>query len=91
MEKYVITDKFVNFSIGDVLGLTDKQYESRQHLLKKLKDGKYYVSQTVQFKCGEIIGLEKEPAKEMLSKLNPCEVKPVPQPIKEKKKDDVKG
>lgn len=93
MEKYVITDKFVNFSIGDVLGLTDKQYESRQHLLKKLKDGKYYVSQTVQFKCGEIVGLEKAPAKEMLSKITSCEAKPVPPPqsLKEKKKDDAKG
>lgn len=90
MEKYVITDRYVNFGISEVLGLTDKQYESRQHLLKKLKDGKYQVLQTVQFKRGEVVELEKKPAKEMLSKLNPCEVKPAPQPVKEKKKDDVK-
>lgn len=75
MEKYTVTDKFVNFGIGDVLELTDKQYDSRQHHLKKLKDGKYYVSQPVQFKRGEIVGLAKEPVKEMLSKLSPCEPK----------------
>lgn len=90
MEKYVITDKFVNFGISEILELTDKQYESRQHLLKKLKDGKYQVSQTVQFKRGEIVGLEKKPSKEMLSRLNPCEITNSTHVTKEAKKHDAK-
>ena len=84
MEKYTVTDRFINFGISEILELTEKQYESRKHLLKKLQGNKYEVLQTVQFKRGEVVGLEKEPDKSLKSKLNPCEVK------KEKKKDDVK-
>ena len=84
MEKYTVTDKFVNFGISEILELTEKQYESRKHLLKKLKDNKYRVEQNVQFKHGEIVGLETEPDKALNTNLSPCEVK------KEKKKDDVK-
>lgn len=85
MEKYVVTDKFINFGISEILELTEKQYESRKHLLKKLQGNQYEVLQTVQFKHGEVIGLAKEPDKALKTRLNPCEVK------KEKKKDDVKG
>ena len=87
MEKYIITDTFINFGISEILELTEKQYESRKHLLKKLQGNKYEVLQTAQFKRGEIIGLEKEPDKALKSKLSPCEGKEVK---KEKKKDDVK-
>ena len=88
MEKYIITDRFINFGISEILELTEKQYESRKHLLKKLQGNKYEVLQTVQFKRGEVVGLEKEPDKSLKSKLNPCEAKTIVS--KEKKKDDIK-
>lgn len=71
MKQYLITDTFVNFGIGAILELTEKQYESRKHLLKKLSSNKYEVLQTVQFKRGEVVGLEGELDKYLQTKVNP--------------------
>lgn len=83
MKQYLVTDTFVNFGIGAILELSEKQYESRKHLLKKLSGSKYEATQTVQFKRGEVVGIEGELDKYLLTKVNPCEVK-------KDKKNDVK-
>lgn len=85
MKQYIVTDTCVNFGIGTILELTERQYEKRKQALKKLFGNKYEVLLPVQFKRGEVVGIEGEPDKYLQAKLNPCEVK------KEKKKDDVKG
>jgi len=43
---------------GGVVGLSSEQAESRPNAVKKLKSGEYEVIAPVQFKAGEIIGLD---------------------------------
>lgn len=83
MKQYLITD-VVNFNTGVILELSEKQHKVREHCLKKLGGNKYEVLKTVQFKRGEVVGLDGELDKCLQQKVNPCEVK------KEVKKHDPK-
>ena len=74
MKQYTITEA-MNFNTGSILELTEKQYKGREHCLKKLGNNKYEALATVQFKIGEVIGLDEEVDKGLQHKLNPCEVK----------------
>lgn len=74
MKQYIITEA-MNFNAGSVLELSEKQYKGRDHCLKKIGNNKYEVLKTVQFKIGEVIGLDGEIDKGLQHKLNACEVK----------------
>jgi len=52
-----------DFPAGTRLALDAAQVRSRRHCLKAVGDGFYLTTAPVQFKAGEVIGLEGEPAK----------------------------
>lgn len=56
MAKYLVTGPRVVFGTGFVLGLSEKQIQSRKHLLEKNRQG-YKVISTVEFKKGEVIDI----------------------------------
>lgn len=60
--KFFRTEDAVSFHYGAILGLTDKQAVPRIQIknLKALGDGRFEVTGDVQFKMGEIIGLEEK-------------------------------
>lgn len=68
MKQYIV-EEVVNFSEGTILELSEKQHKDREQCLKKLGGNKYEVLKTVQFKIGEIIGLDGELDKGMQSKV----------------------
>lgn len=43
---------------GTMLGLSPDQARRRLHNLESIGEGRYMAKATVQFKCGEVIGLE---------------------------------
>lgn len=77
MKKYETTGVINLF--GGVVGLSKAQAASRSHALKKLKSGRFEVVAPVQFKAGEIIGLEK-PDKATLLLLESCDPKECKEP-----------
>lgn len=54
-KKYEITGGKIVFGPGFLLGLEEKQAQSRLKNLQKLKDGLYRVVAAVEFKRGEVI------------------------------------
>jgi hypothetical protein len=74
--KFFRTEDALNFHYGTILGLTEKQAKPRLMIntLKSLKDGKFEVIGAVQFKAGEVIGLEdKDIPKAFIPKLKAIE------------------
>jgi hypothetical protein len=71
MAKYIVTGPKATFGAGFVLGLSDKQIQTRRHLLKK--EGKYYRAlEDVQFKNGEVVDIVSQNlSKSMLDCLEP--------------------
>ncbi len=70
------TEDAVSFHYGTILGLKENQAKPRIQVktLKPLKDGKFEVIGDVQFKRGEIIGLdEKDIPKGMILKFTAIE------------------
>lgn len=70
--KFFRTEDVISFHYGAILGLNEKQSKPRilTKNLKDLMDGKFEVIGEIQFKKGEIIGLEeKDIGKAFLSKL----------------------
>lgn len=55
------TNETVRFPGGTVLLLNRDQYSRRQHLLEPVTDGVTCARQLVEFKAGEIIGLNQVP------------------------------
>lgn len=51
----------VGFSAGTVLFLSEGQVAARRHVLDPLGGKKYRVTDRVEFKAGEVIGIEGEP------------------------------
>ena len=71
--KFFRTEDAVSFHYGAILGLTEKQAKPRIQVksLEVLGDGKFKVTGDVQFKIGELIGLEdKDIPKAYLPKLS---------------------
>lgn len=67
--------KLAQFHPGAKLGLTAEQAKTRAHNLKDLGDGVYEVLRSVQFKAGEVIGVESlNRAQEALFAPSPAEV-----------------
>lgn len=52
-----------DFPAGTRLALSAAQARSRRHCLKTVGDGFFLTTAPVQFKAGEVIGLEGEPPK----------------------------
>ncbi len=93
MQLYIVTTFWVNLSTG-IVELTEKQYSSRQHNLKKLGGNKYDILKPVQFKRGEVFGYEGEMGKSLGKDMAACDKNGViieAEVKKEKKKDDAKG
>lgn len=53
----------VTFPSGTVLALDAKQAATRTHVLDDLRPGVYVAKQPLEFKAGEVIGLELPPSK----------------------------
>lgn len=51
-------EQVAEFHPGTKLGLTPEQVKHRERRLKSLGDGVYEVLESVQFKVGEVIGVE---------------------------------
>lgn len=64
MKKYT-TDGPVTFHAGAILGLTAAQAKPRAHALTTLREGRYEVRTSVQFKAGEVIGYDDTPPKSL--------------------------
>ena len=75
MQQYEIIRGPLFFLPGMVVYLTPKQAHPRQTSIKQQPDGSYKVLHTLQFKTGEIIGLNEKPTKNMLGSFRPLKVK----------------
>lgn len=82
MKQFKVVGSHVTIAANTVVELTKKQYDSRQHLLRKIQGNKYQALHLVQFKQGETLGIEGELDKVSVSKLAPVEAA-----IKEKAKE----
>lgn len=75
MQQYHVTGRSADFFPGTVLALSDEQFKTRTHALKRLKQkGVYEVTAPVQFKKGEEIGIPGEISKALLEVLSPVKV-----------------
>jgi len=72
MNKYEITERSARFLSGK-LELTEAQAKPRAHSLKRVKGeaGIYEIIEPVEFKVGEIIGFDGEPAKSLIAVVIP--------------------
>ena len=75
MQQYEIIRGPLFFLPGMVVYLTQEQAKPRQASIKQKPDGSYKVLHTIQFKTGEIIGLNEKPTKNMLGSFKPIKVK----------------
>lgn len=57
MKRYQTTQTLRLF--GGLVGLTDRQAQTRSHFLQKMKTGIYEIVSPVEFKAGETIRLDK--------------------------------
>ena len=48
----------ISFAAGQRLALSEGQAKARRHALKKIGNGLYVTTAEVQFKAGEVIGVE---------------------------------
>lgn len=72
MERYSVNQP-ITLHVG-VIGLSDAQAATRQHCLKRLMGkGRYEIRKPVQFKAGEVIGLEEINLKQYAGWLTPVE------------------
>ena len=88
MKKYVVTGAQVKFISGE-LGLSDEQYEARQHALEPLEKGAYKVLSVVCFKRGEIVSWDGETSKTQLLSLQEGKRKRSPNKVKDVDNEDV--
>jgi hypothetical protein len=60
--KFFKTEDAISFHYGAILGLNEKQAKPRIQIktLKPVGEGKFEVTGDVQFKAGEVIGLEEK-------------------------------
>lgn len=76
-KQYQVTGVKVSFGPGIALGLTDEQAQPRLSCLKKIPKGLYaglyQVTAPVEFKQGEVIGLDVEVPKSLIHKLAPLD------------------
>ncbi len=76
-KQYEVTGIKVAFGPGIALGLTDEQAQPRLSCLKKIPKGLYaglyQVTAPVEFKQGEVIGLDTEVPKSFIHKLAPID------------------
>lgn len=78
MKHYTVTGGPVSFHLGAVLALSAEQASLREHNLEPVGDW-YRVTDSVQFKVGEEIGLEGDLPKSLIDILTPIEPdKPAP-------------
>ena len=72
----------VSFAAGHRLALSEGQAKVRQHVLKKAGNGIYITTGDVQFKAGEVIGVEGELPKALQALVDtgtkPARAKPAP-------------
>lgn len=57
MDKYLIVAP-ATFGAGARLGLSKEQAAARAHALKEVAKGVYVAQQPVQFKAGEVVGID---------------------------------
>lgn len=68
MVQYEITQLYA-VGQGEIVKLTDAQAKLRAHQLESLGEARYRVVQVVQFKKGEVLGIEGEIPKVHLSRV----------------------
>lgn len=66
MQSYKVTAAKVTFGPGTVLRLKKEQYDARSHNLEPIEKNIYTVEAPVEFKSGEVIGLEGDVNKAQL-------------------------
>lgn len=91
MKKYIVVGQFLGVKAGQVLKLTEEQYQRRAQLVKKV-GSKYEVLSDFHFKRGEVFETEQEISKMLADVVEEKEVydkKPVEEKIEEMTKREL--
>ena len=78
----------VSFAAGHRLALSEGQAKVRQHVLKKAGNGIYITTGDVQFKAGEVIGVEGELPKALQALVDTGSARPMSKRVVAAAQDD---
>lgn len=87
MKKYEIIGRYIQLFDG-VVAVTEAQAKRRSASLHPLGDGIYRIDNPVQFKVGEIIGINYDPPKSLVDFMRLIEELPEPEEMAEELPED---